>query len=131
MDARTGAETARIGDRPRAIRREDYTPPDYRVDTVELDFDLGAETTRVTARLALRADHDRSDGVRPLVLDGEALELTGLAIDGRPLGEGEYRIDDGHFVIPAPPLAFLLRSEERRVGQECVSTCSSRWAPVQ
>src|SRR3546814_20895833 len=23
----------------------------------------------------------------------------------------------------------LLRSEERRVGQECVSTCRSRWAP--
>src|SRR3546814_8420816 len=22
-----------------------------------------------------------------------------------------------------------LRSEERRVGKECVSTCSSRWAP--
>src|SRR3546814_12820087 len=23
----------------------------------------------------------------------------------------------------------LLRSEERRVGNECVSTCSSRWSP--
>src|SRR3546814_17726672 len=23
---------------------------------------------------------------------------------------------------------FLTRSEERRVGQECVSTCSSRWS---
>src|SRR3546814_10993351 len=25
--------------------------------------------------------------------------------------------------------AKALRSEERRVGKECVSTCSSRWAP--
>src|SRR3546814_21000410 len=25
--------------------------------------------------------------------------------------------------------AAIRRSEERRVGQECVSTCSSRWAP--
>src|SRR3546814_13004559 len=24
---------------------------------------------------------------------------------------------------------FLTRSEERRVGKECVSTCRSRWAP--
>src|SRR3546814_9261650 len=24
---------------------------------------------------------------------------------------------------------FMLRSEERRVGNECVSTCSSRWSP--
>src|SRR3546814_16935784 len=24
---------------------------------------------------------------------------------------------------------LLVRSEERRVGEECVSTCSSRWSP--
>src|SRR3546814_15079323 len=29
-------------------------------------------------------------------------------------------------VLPVPDL----RSEERRVGKECVSTCSSRWSPV-
>src|SRR3546814_9487506 len=28
-----------------------------------------------------------------------------------------------------PTLAALLRSEERRVGKECVSTCRSRWSP--
>src|SRR3546814_16579152 len=27
------------------------------------------------------------------------------------------------------PLAVNVRSEERRVGKECVSTCSSRWSP--
>src|SRR3546814_12791143 len=27
------------------------------------------------------------------------------------------------------PLVFAARSEERRVGQECVSTCRSRWSP--
>src|SRR3546814_14815924 len=26
-------------------------------------------------------------------------------------------------------LLFLYRSEERRVGKECVSTCRSRWSP--
>src|SRR3546814_16877691 len=25
---------------------------------------------------------------------------------------------------------FVARSEERRVGQECVSTCRSRWSPI-
>src|SRR3546814_2798725 len=25
--------------------------------------------------------------------------------------------------------AYLIRSEERRVGKECVSTCRSRWSP--
>src|SRR3546814_18647271 len=28
-----------------------------------------------------------------------------------------------------PPRAQLTRSEERRVGKECVSTCRSRWWP--
>src|SRR3546814_15783184 len=27
------------------------------------------------------------------------------------------------------PIPFLKRSEERRVGKECVSTCRSRWSP--
>src|SRR3546814_14834315 len=29
----------------------------------------------------------------------------------------------------SPELAAPERSEERRVGKECVSTCSSRWSP--
>src|SRR3546814_12942196 len=35
-------------------------------------------------------------------------------------------------VIEVPqlgPLLLGIRSEERRVGQECVSTCRSRWSP--
>src|SRR3546814_17806977 len=27
------------------------------------------------------------------------------------------------------PIIMLTRSEERRVGKECVSTCRSRWSP--
>src|SRR3546814_17749632 len=37
-------------------------------------------------------------------------------------------IVDQHIVI-AVPVADLVRSEERRVGKECVSTCRSRWSP--
>src|SRR3546814_7293974 len=31
--------------------------------------------------------------------------------------------------VAADDIAGLLRSEERRVGKECVSTCRSRWSP--
>src|SRR3546814_13884060 len=34
----------------------------------------------------------------------------------------------GHPGFIAPALATLKRSEERRVGKECVSTCRSRWS---
>src|SRR3546814_12974941 len=30
---------------------------------------------------------------------------------------------------PVARLSFARRSEERRVGKECVSTCRSRWSP--
>src|SRR6059058_6694881 len=30
---------------------------------------------------------------------------------------------------PRPALARVHRSEERRVGKECVTTCRSRWSP--
>src|SRR3546814_16878889 len=35
-----------------------------------------------------------------------------------------HRADDGHLETIENP-----RSEERRVGKECVSTCRSRWSP--
>src|SRR3546814_13155267 len=35
----------------------------------------------------------------------------------------------GEIQILIPILRLALRSEERRVGKECVSTCRSRWSP--
>src|SRR3546814_5850683 len=37
-------------------------------------------------------------------------------------------VDDLH-QMHGLPLPFCRRSEERRVGKECVSTCRSRWSP--
>src|SRR3546814_5690104 len=41
------------------------------------------------------------------------------------------RLDNGHVVIAAITSCTNTsnRSEERRVGKECVSTCRSRWSP--
>src|SRR3546814_7652182 len=33
------------------------------------------------------------------------------------------------YILADPDLIDNLRSEERRVGKECVSTCRSRWSP--
>src|SRR3546814_12090164 len=41
-------------------------------------------------------------------------------------GWGENRFRDAGFrAVPGA----IVRSEERRVGKECVSTCRSRWSP--
>src|SRR3546814_13747640 len=44
-----------------------------------------------------------------------------------PLGTLEFAKVEFHY--PTRPDAPALRSEERRVGKECVSTCKSRWRP--
>ncbi|MEO7177635.1 MAG: aminopeptidase N [Allosphingosinicella sp.] len=64
---------------PSAIRREDYRPPDWLVPGIEMEFDLGAERTRVRSRLSVERNgsHDR-----PLRLDAEGLKLLELSIDG-------------------------------------------------
>src|SRR5512147_2380298 len=92
------------------IRREDYRTPDYRIEQVELEFDLGLESTRVKAKLAIRAADTRA-GVRPLVLDGEDLELVALSLDGKPLSDSDYTVDEKGLTVHAPPAAFTLDIE--------------------
>src|SRR3546814_15740078 len=56
-----------------------------------------------------------------------------------PEGCGLVKLNDQHGFLDIPPSADVevghavgfgnSRSEDRRVGKECVSTCRSRWAP--
>ncbi|MEA3054405.1 MAG: aminopeptidase [Sphingomonadales bacterium] len=64
---------------PSAIRREDYRPPDWLVPGIELEFDLGAERTRVRSRLSVQR-HGAHD--RPLRLDAQGLVLIEVTVDG-------------------------------------------------
>src|SRR3546814_17700681 len=75
---------------------------------------------------------DWSSDVCSSDLDAARLQLA-PAVDrrgrlvrtGRPLGR---RVGFRRRELPRIALS-LPRSEERRVGKECVSTCRSRWAP--
>ncbi|MFP6744581.1 MAG: aminopeptidase N, partial [Alphaproteobacteria bacterium] len=93
---------------PKTIRLADYQPPAYAIDSVALDFDLGAETTRVKSRLAMRAVEG---GGGPLVFDGEELELISVALDGRALRPDDYVLTGDSLTIEAPPAAFVLDIE--------------------
>src|ERR1035438_8025218 len=90
----------------KTIHRYDYTPPDHLVDTVELKFELGDETTLVFSRLTLRANYDVSSGLRPLVLDGQRLVLRSILVDGRPLPAEKYEVTDERLTIHEGPDSF-------------------------
>src|SRR3546814_516314 len=49
----------------------------------------------------------------------------------RELNRLLHQVDEGTLVEPSKLTVkdWLTRSEERRVGKECVSTCRSRWSP--
>src|SRR3546814_12745672 len=61
-----------------------------------------------------RADLD------PVVQIPARAENVGETTMSTTLVNGDTKVDT---------VEHLLRSEERRVGKECVSTCSYRWAP--
>ena len=72
------------------IRLADYRPPAWKVEHVNLAFDLGIDRTEVASTLDMVRQADE-----PIRLNGEGLELLELSVDGRRLGEGEYILANG------------------------------------
>src|SRR3546814_1476535 len=53
-----------------------------------------------------------------------------VGIEAEQLEEGRVRNAGAVAAVePGPGIGDRIRSEERRVGKECVSTCRSRWSP--
>ncbi|MFZ3237000.1 MAG: aminopeptidase N [Stellaceae bacterium] len=99
---------------PKPTRLKDYRPPAFLVDTVELTFELGEAETIVKSRLAVRRNPAADDPAAPLALDGDALELVAVALDGERLGANRYRATaEGGLVIAGVPDAFTLDVETR------------------
>ncbi|WP_417684589.1 aminopeptidase N [Roseibium sp.] len=85
-----------------AIRLEDYEPAPYRIDTVDLDIQLNPTVANIHARLFISRNEGTAPGT-PLVLDGDELELTGLAIDAMPVLDGTYSASHDKLTINRPP----------------------------
>ncbi|MCL4748150.1 MAG: aminopeptidase N, partial [Burkholderiaceae bacterium] len=92
----------------RTVRREQYRPPPYLVDEIDLKIELDPQRTVVTACSRLRRN-EACPGTASLVLDGEAIELLELELDGLPLAQGAWRRDAHSLTIDAPPERFVLR----------------------
>ncbi len=95
-------------DIPQPIRLADYQPPAFLIDEVRLEFRLEPAATRVTARLQVRRNGAHN---QPLILNGERLKLISVALDGRPLGEADRRIDAEQMTLANVPDAFILETE--------------------
>jgi aminopeptidase N len=96
-------------DTGQTIYLKDYTPPDWLIETADLDFSLHPTATRVSATLHLKPN---SSAAAPLVLDGDGLTLKSIRIDGATLRPERYIATPDRLTIPQPPQQpFLLQIE--------------------
>src|SRR5882672_7105500 len=96
---------------PKAIHLKDYSPPAFRIDSVDLDVDLRDDHARVRARLQVR----RNSGSGPLVLDGDELGLLSVQLNGQ---EPQYSVTPEKLTIENVPDAFTLETVSRIVPQK-------------
>jgi len=86
----------------RPVRLQDYLPPDWLVETVELDVSLHPTATKVRATLALKPNPDAA-APAPVVLDGDGLTLVSLKLDGVPLSAESFVATPDSLTIAQPP----------------------------
>lgn len=88
---------------PQAKYRHDYRAPDYTITDIDLDFELDADTTRVTAVSQIKR---QGAAGAPLTLNGEDLTLVSIQVDGQPWSA--YRQQENQLVIEQLPAQFTL-----------------------
>jgi aminopeptidase N len=93
----------------RPVRLEDYRPPDWLVETVELDVSLHSTASRVRATITLKPN---GTAPAPLTLDGDGLTLASLKLDGAALPAEHYvATPDRLTIAQPPPRSFRLEIE--------------------
>ena len=88
---------------PKRTNLVDYTPPNFRVDKVYLDFQLDQTCTIVKNTMKISRV---SKG--PLVLDGEDIELISIKVNNEPLKKEFYKIESSQLTINNIPDEFSL-----------------------
>ncbi len=87
---------------PRPVRLSEYRPPDWLIETVDLDVKL--DPTRAPVRATLKLKPNPAAGApAPLVLDGDGLTLVSLKIDGALVAKGGYLATPDGLTIAQPP----------------------------
>ncbi|MBG68461.1 aminopeptidase N [Hyphomonas sp.] len=93
---------------PIAVQLSDYSSYPFEIEQVDLRFDLHPDATRVRADLKVRRTGDAN---APLELDGEALELKSITIDGVAVPDDAYQLTETGLTLAEVPDAFTLVTE--------------------
>jgi aminopeptidase N len=86
-----------------AIKRMDYAPPAYWIDSVDLCFDLDPQKTRVLNKMHVR--RNAAVTTEPLKLDGDELNLSRVLVNGQGCS---FKMDGNRLVLDNLPDEFDL-----------------------
>ncbi len=89
---------------------KDYKEPDYFVRKVEMVFELDATETLVTSTLQVERN-TKANKNKPLLLNGQLLELLEINIDGKELAESDYTLTDEHLIVANVPEQFSITTK--------------------
>ncbi len=92
---------------PKTIYLKDYQVPNFLIHKTDLKFELSEENTRVTATLTLERN-SKSEDVKPLILQGQDLELESVAINGRVIRRDDYQVTNSDLTLVNVPDSFEL-----------------------
>lgn len=87
--------------------RKDYVAPHYALPKTDLDFTLDLEKTIVKAKLTFT----KVDISKPIVLNGQHMELLSVKIDGEKLADSDYILDDETLMLVNTKSSFVLETE--------------------
>jgi aminopeptidase N len=90
-------------DVPPTIYLKDYKVAPFKIQNVELKFELAPNATRVTSRIRLKRNQKSLEKTAPLVFDGEKLKLISIEIDGHVLSAKQYQVDATSLTIANLP----------------------------
>ncbi|MFO1520693.1 MAG: aminopeptidase N [Kiritimatiellia bacterium] len=95
---------------PVRIHRLDYRPPAFLIPETRLVFDLRDDgSVEVRARLTLRRN-PAAEPAADLRLDGEAIRLLSLRIDGAALPADRFALEDKSLTVRGVPDSFVLET---------------------
>lgn len=94
----------------KTIYLKEYTPPDFLIQRVELDFDIQDEHIIVTSYLHIHRNAQSKKTNAPFILDGEKLTLLSIEVDEKPLSQSDYTVSDTQLIIPAMPNSGIVKT---------------------
>ncbi len=93
------------------IYLKDYAPAPYRIVSVDMEVTFAPEQCRVRTQLTIEPLPATAPGT-PLILDGDELRLTSIAIDGAPLVLSAYEATADSLTLHEPPQRrFVLETD--------------------